>query len=152
MAETDDEAHRQILEALAATSDALAEAVAALGVAYEQLDEQHADELEERLFRPVQRAFGRAKRTRTEFAARHELAALDLEEAALRAPSTGVKGLVETAVEAVRGAEAELVALQDSFLPVEFGDPELRAGLSEVRELIGDVPLRAREFVRTFGR
>jgi hypothetical protein len=32
------------------------------------------------------------------------------------------------------------------------GDAELRAGLVEVRELLGDVRGRAREFVRTLGR
>jgi hypothetical protein len=36
--------------------------------------------------------------------------------------------------------------------PVEVGDAELRAGLAEVRELLGEVPPRAREFVRTLGR
>ena len=42
--------------------------------------------------------------------------------------------------------------LQDSMLPIEVGDVELRAGLSEVRELIGGVRVRARELVRTLGR
>jgi hypothetical protein len=152
MATADAEAQQEILDALAAAAEALAEAVAALGVAYEQLDERRADELEERLFRPVQRALGRAKRTRAEFAARHALGHASFTDAALHAPSTGVKGLIDSAVESVRGADAELIALQDSFLPVEFGDAELRAGLSEVRELIGGVPQQAREFVRTFGR
>jgi hypothetical protein len=36
--------------------------------------------------------------------------------------------------------------------PVEVGDPELRAGLAEVRELAGDLRQRSREFMRTFGR
>jgi exodeoxyribonuclease V gamma subunit len=152
MADTDAEAQQEILDALTASAEALGEAVAALGVAYEQLDELRADQLEERLFRPVQRALGRAKRTHAEFAARHDLPTAGFGDAALQAPSTGVKGLIDSAVESVRGAEAELVALQDSFLPVEFGDVELRAGLSEVRELIGGVPEQAREFVRTFGR
>ncbi len=58
--------------------------VAWLGSAYEQLDDQQADRLEEQLFRPVQRAYGRAKRTHA-----------------------------------------------------QFGDPDLRAGLTEVRQLIG---------------
>ena len=37
-------------------------------------------------------------------------------------------------------------------MPVEVGDPELRAGLAEVRELVGDLRGRARELVRTLGR
>jgi hypothetical protein len=36
--------------------------------------------------------------------------------------------------------------------PVEVGDAQLRAGLSEVRRLIGDVPGRAGQFVRVLGR
>jgi hypothetical protein len=38
------------------------------------------------------------------------------------------------------------------MLPVEVGDADLRAGLSEVRRLIGDVPGRATQFVRILGR
>jgi len=45
-----------------------------------------------------------------------------------------------------------LADLQDSMMPVEVGDPELRAGLAEVRELLGEVGARAREFTRTLGR
>jgi len=40
----------------------------------------------------------------------------------------------------------------DRVMGVEVGDPELRAGLSEVRQLIGGLPERSREFVRVFGR
>ena len=36
--------------------------------------------------------------------------------------------------------------------PVEVGDPELRAGLAEVREIVGGVSGQGREFLRTFGR
>jgi hypothetical protein len=42
--------------------------------------------------------------------------------------------------------------LQDSMLPVEVGDVELRAGLSEIRELVGGVRGRARELLRVLGR
>jgi hypothetical protein len=38
------------------------------------------------------------------------------------------------------------------MLPVEVGDPQLRAGLSEVRRLIAEVPARAHDLVRTVGR
>jgi hypothetical protein len=38
------------------------------------------------------------------------------------------------------------------MLPVEVGDPELRAGLADVRELVGNLRSRARELVRTLGR
>jgi hypothetical protein len=45
-----------------------------------------------------------------------------------------------------------LAALQDSMLPVEVGDPPLRAGLEDVRRLIGELRGRSRELVRTLGR
>jgi hypothetical protein len=38
------------------------------------------------------------------------------------------------------------------MLPVEFGDPPLRAELAEVRQLVAGLPVQAREFVRTLGR
>ena len=38
------------------------------------------------------------------------------------------------------------------MLPVEVGDPELRAGLAEVRELVSHLRGDARELLRTFGR
>jgi hypothetical protein len=148
----DAETRQQLLDALGEATDYLGRALAALGAAYEQLDEQQADRLEEQLFRPVQLAYGRAKRTYTEFARRHRLAAREFASAAPGLPSTGVKGFVEEAVEAIGQAENELVALQDSLMPIEVGDPELRAGMSEVRRLIDGLSQRAREFVRTFGR
>jgi hypothetical protein len=38
------------------------------------------------------------------------------------------------------------------MLPVEVGDPELRAGLADVRATIADLPERARQFLSRFGR
>jgi hypothetical protein len=67
-------------------------------------------------------------------------------------PSTGVKGFVEHAVGAVDRAEHALVTLQESSLVLEVGDVELRAGLTEVRQLIDGLGQQARAFVRTFGR
>ena len=37
-------------------------------------------------------------------------------------------------------------------MPVEAGDQELRAGLTEVRELLDGLRRRARELERTLGR
>jgi len=152
MAYTSAQARGELLEAIAVAIDELAEALASLEVAYEQLDDAHADELEELLFLRVQRAYGRAKRTYAQFADRHGLPVRDFATPTSRAPSMGVKVLVENAVERVARAEGELVALQDSLMPIEVGDAELRAGLSEVRELIGGVSQKARAFLRTFGR
>jgi hypothetical protein len=152
MAYTNVEARQRLLDALAEATDDLAQALAELGAAYEQLDDQQADRLEEQLFRPLQRAYGRARRTHAEFAGRHGLPAREFDTPSPGAPSTGVKGFIENAVNAVGRAEAELVALQDSLMPIEVGDTDLRAGLTGVRELIGGLSQRAREFVRTFGR
>ncbi len=49
-------------------------------------------------------------------------------------------------------ADETLSTLQDSMLPVEVGDPELRAGLAEVRVGLAEVEGHARDFLRTFGR
>jgi len=100
----------------------------------------------------VQAAYGRAKRTHAAFATQHGLPSRDFAPAMQGLPSTGARGFVDSAVDAVAEADAELAELQDSMLPVEVGDPALRAGLSEVRDLLGDVGTRAREFLRTLGR
>ena len=45
-----------------------------------------------------------------------------------------------------------LATLQDSPLAIEVGDVDLRAGLAEVRGLIGPLPRQARDLVRALGR
>jgi hypothetical protein len=152
MSYTNVEARQQMLDALAVATEQLARAVSSLSAAYEQLDELQADALETQLFRPVQHAYGRAQRTHAGFADRHGLGRTAFTPPTPEAPSTGVKGYIEHAVDAVGAADRELAALQDSLMPIEFGDAELRAGLSEVRQLIDGLPLRAREFLRVFGR
>lgn len=146
------DARRDLLHAVADAIDDLARALAALGAAYELLDEHKADELEEALFGPVQAAYGRARRTHTEFAGRYDLAARTFQTPTPGAPSGGLKGYVDDAVAAVTGADATLATLQDSMMPIEVGDAELRAGLANVRELVADVPQRARAMSRRFGR
>jgi hypothetical protein len=146
------EARQEMLDTLGDAIDEIALALAALGAAYEQLGTVPADRLEEELFRPVQSAYGRAKRTHAGFAERHGMPGRKFAPAASAVPSTGVRGFVDTAVDAVARADSTLAELQDSMKPVEVGDAELRAGLAEVRELLGHVRVRAREFVRTLGR
>jgi hypothetical protein len=146
------EARQEMLDTLAEAIDDIAVALAALGVAYEQLTTAPADRLEEELFRPVQAAYGRAKRTHSGFAERQGLPGRTFAPATPPRPSTGVRGFIDSTVESVTEADEVLAELQDSMMPVEVGDPELRAGLAEVRALLGDVRARAREFVRTLGR
>jgi hypothetical protein len=146
------EGRQQVLDTLAKAVDQLALALADLGEAYEQLDESSADELERALFRPVRTAYARARRTHAEFAQRHGLPARAFEAAVRGAPSHGARGFVDDAVASVAAVDAELAELQDSMLPVEVGDPELRAGLEAVRTLLAGVGAGARDLTRTLGR
>jgi hypothetical protein len=146
------EARQELLDTLGEAIDDIAAALTALGEAYEQLGTLPADRLEEELFRPVQAAYGRAKRTHAGFAQRQGLPGRTFTPGIPGLPSTGIRGFVDSAVDSVAEADAVLAELQDSMMPVEVGDPELRAGLTEVRELLGGVRARAREFVRTLGR
>ena len=152
MAYTSAEARQELLESLAAATEEIGFALAALGEAYEQLDEHNADRLEEVLFAPVQAAFGRAKSTYSKFAERHGLPTRSFEAASPGLPSTGAKGFIDSAVGAVANADGTLAELQDSGLPAEVGDVELRAALRDVRALLGDVRQNARALERTLGR
>ncbi len=63
-----------------------------------------------------------------------------------------MKVFIARAVSASAEADHRIAELQDSLLPIEAGDPELRTGLAEVRELIDALATRAREFLRALGR
>jgi hypothetical protein len=152
VAYTTADARQQLLDTLAKAAEGLGEALAALTEAYEQLDENTADALEAELFRPVQSAYGRARRTHADFAERYGLPGRSFEPPPPGAPSRGVKGFLERAVAAVESADGTLATLQDSMLPVEVGDPELRAGIEEVRTLLDHTRSRSRELLRTLGR
>jgi hypothetical protein len=152
MAYASQQARQDLLASVADAIDELGRALAALGDAYDLLDERTADLLEEQLFRPLQTAYGRAQRTHAAFAARHDLEGRTFEATGPGAPSRGVREFVETASDAVTEADDLLADLQDSMLPVEVGDAELRAGLAEVRELLDPLPGRAEQLLRGFGR
>jgi hypothetical protein len=146
------EARQQLLDDLAGAVEALGAALASLGAAYELLDEQTADRVEERLFRPVQAAYGRAQRTHTSFAERYGLPARTFATPRPGSTTHGPRPLLDAAVESVEDAEDALVELQDSMMPVEVGDAELRSGLAEVRALVAEIRTRARDVLRTLGR
>ena len=152
MAYASQQARQDLLASVAEAIDEIGRALAALGDAYDQLDERTADLLEDELFRPLQTAYGRAQRTHAGFAARHGLEGRTFEATGPGAPSRGVREFVETASDAVSEADEVLAELQDSMLPVEVGDAELRAGLAEVRALLGPLPERAQQLLRGFGR
>jgi hypothetical protein len=152
MAYTTDEARRQMLDDLAHAIDEIGVALAALGAAYELLDEQSGDRLEAELFRPVQATYGRARRTHAGFAERHGLPPRTFEPAMGARASADAHALLDAAVEAIEETDHLLAEIQDSMMPVEVGDAPLRAGLAEVRELVVPLPTRARELERVLGR
>jgi hypothetical protein len=152
MAYSAGEARGQLLDDVAEATDQLALALASLGEAYEELDEQTADELEEQLFRPTQAAYGRLRRTHAEFASRVGLPGRSFEPSSGGLHSADPRVYVDRAVEAIERADHVLAELQDSMMPVEVGDRELRSGLSETRETIAELPGRARRLMRTQGR
>jgi hypothetical protein len=152
MAYSTAEGRQQLLDSLAGAIEEIGFALAALGAAYEQLDVATADKLEEELFGPAQRAYGRAKRTHAAFAERAGLEGATFDGHSAGLPSTGAKGFIDNAVTGLSAASGQLATLQDSPMLLEVGDIELRKGLAEVRELIGDLPHAARELVRRLGR
>jgi hypothetical protein len=148
---TASEARQELLDEVALAIEELTRAIAAVGEAYDALDERMADRLEEELFRPLQGAYAAATRTHSGFASRHGLPSRRFDPAPTPAPH-GVRRLVEDAVDSAAHADQVLADLQDSMAPVEVGDPELRAGLADVRTRLGELPSRAQELIRVLGR
>jgi hypothetical protein len=146
------EARQKILSDMAIATEQIAVSMAALGEAYEQLDEHAADVLEEQLFRPVQQAYGRIQRTYSEFAGRSGLPGRSFAPSTPGPQSQSIQTLIDRAVLASGEADQTIAELQDSMLPVEVGDTQLRAGLSQAREALAAVPVRARALTRTVGR
>ncbi len=145
------EGRQELLDELAVAIQAIGVAIAQLTEAYELLDEHNADVLEAQLFRPVQSAYGLAQRTHSSFAGRYGLPAREFAtNIDIRPTSAG--DLIERAVDELLNADETISALQDSLLPVEVGDPEVRAGLSHVRETIAPLPGRSEHLTRTLGR
>lgn len=151
MGYTTEEGRTQILDDAAAAVDQLSIAIAALGEAYEHLDEASGDRMETQLFRPLQGAYGQLKRTHGEFAQRVGLPGRSFPAAPPPAPADP-RASLEHAADAIQAADEILAELQDSLLPVEVGDQQLRSGLSATRSGIAALPGRCDEFVRTLGR
>ena len=148
MTYTEAEARQELLDELAGAVEKIALALAALGAAYERLDEHNSEELEEQLFRPVQLAYARSRRAHSSFAERYGLPGRTFAAVSPGLESQDARALLDRAGE----ADEAIAELQDSMLPVEVGDPELRAGLSEVRTLLAPLPARAHALVRLVGR
>ncbi len=151
MTYTAQSARAQILTEVATGADELCGALAALSEAYEQLDEQSAGIMEDQLFRPLQAAYGQLVRTHAGFASRHGFPGRE-QQAATPVLPTQPRETIERAAEAVQVADETLSELQDSMLPVEVGDRELREGLERARILIAPFQSRCAELTRTLGR
>ncbi len=152
MSFTNEEGRRQLLDDVKGAAEELALALACLSEAYEALDDDTADRMEAEMFRPVQAAYGRVRRARTEFAERYRISDGDLGGAPDSVGVQSVQRYIERAVEAAEAADQRIGDLQDSMLPVDVGDAEIRAGLAETRTLIADVPGTGRRILRTLGR
>jgi hypothetical protein len=146
------EARQTLLDTVVEAADEIALALAHLGDAYERLDEPTADRLEAELFGPAQVAYGRLQAAHAGFARGHGLPTHTFSPPASPVPAASARPAIDAALQAIGAADARLAELQDSMLPVEVGDPSLRTSLAEVRTLIGTLPARARELVRTLGR
>ena len=152
MAITSGEARQQILDDLAEAVERIGFAAGRLGEAYEALSVGAADRLEAELYMPVQKAFGRGKRTYTQYAERSGLSPRSFAPPPLGVPHDGARGWIDQAVEAAASADFQIADLQDSEIAIEFGDPELRAGLSETRSLLAQLPGASTNFLRSLGR
>jgi hypothetical protein len=152
MAYTAAQARTRLLHDLAGATDQLAFALACVGEAYDELDERTADALEEQMFRPLQAAYGRARRTHAEFATRYGLPQHTFEPRSPGTHTNDPRVYLERAVEAAEEADHRIAEIQDSMMPVEVGDTELRAGLSDVRSRIAELPGRGRRLLHVLGR
>jgi hypothetical protein len=148
---TASEARKEMLAEMAQAIEEMSRAIAAVGEAYDAVDERMADRIEAELFKPLQGAYASATRTHAGFASRHGLPPTTFPPADQPGPH-GVRNLVEEAVDDAAHAEQILADLQDSMAPVEVGDPELRAGLADVRRRLGEVPGQADRLIRVLGR
>lgn len=149
---SDADARQDLLDALSEGIDELGLALATLGEAYELLDERSQDRLEDELFGPIQKAYGRAQRTYNAFAERRALPTRTWTEPSPGTHSRDPRVFLDRAVEAIEEGEERLIELQDSMMPVTYGDPELRAGLADVRALVASARERSTDFLRTLGR
>jgi len=152
MSYSSEDARRQLLDELGAAADQLGLALASLGEAYQEVDEATGEKLEEQLFRPVRSAYATARRTAMGFAERHRLPSPEVAAGATPAYSGDPRVHIQRAIEATERADHVISEMQDSMLPVDVGDRELRDGLSQTRELISAVPGQARQLLRTIGR
>jgi len=148
----DRSARLRLLEGLAAQTERLARALAQLGEVYDHLDERRAEDLEERLFKPLQRAYARAQRAVGDYAAGNGLPTPSVAPAPPPLPAAGVRELVARALAELEEADAGMVAIQDDDLYPEISDQPLRAAIGEIRSILAGCAQAGRELLKEFGR
>src|SRR4029077_14840800 len=99
------QARKDLLEIVSEAINQIGRALAALGTAYENLDEPTADRLEQDLFRPVQLAYGRAQRAHTSFAARSGLRVRKFTPPPQNSPGRSTVELIDRAVSHAQDAD-----------------------------------------------
>jgi hypothetical protein len=152
MAFTTREAQERIVDELGWAVGQIALASEVFSDAYERLDATTADRLEDELYRPLQRGFGRAKRTLVQFAGRVGLEPQEGEPGDANVARLTLKETIERAVALAADGAQRIAELQDSDMAIAAGDSELRSGLAETRRLLGELSTRAPAFLRTLGR
>ena len=152
MTYTELEGREGLLDGMERATELIGAALEALTAAYDLVDDQTADRLEERLFGPVQQAYGRSKRTLAAFASRHGLPPRTLNPPEEPSPSAAARELIQSAGRFAVEADQALAGVQDERSFVEVGDAELRADLAGVRSAIAPVPQQAAQMLRTLGR
>ena len=152
MAYTEIEGRQGLLDGMERATDLIGAALGSLSAAYDRVDEQTADRLEEELFGPVQQAYGQAKRTLSGFASRHGLPPRTLNPPEQPPTSAKPNELIQSAGRSAVEADQALAEVQDERWFVEVGDSELRSGLAGVRAALAPVPQRAALTLRTLGR
>ena len=134
-------------------ADRLNSALGLLGAAYELLDERAAEQLEDELFGPVQHAYGRLRRTYSEFAARHGLPAREFPPAPEAAPGHGVHALIDDAIaEMARGRQPSWARSRTRCCRSRWGTGSCATASPRPAPGSRSVPDGARRLLRTFGR
>lgn len=151
MSYTSESGRQQILDDTIAAVGRLEAALGQLGEAYDQLDERTAENMEDGVFRPLQAAYSLLRRVHLQFAEHYGLSALEPPAGVVPSPRDPRVAFAQ-ASDAIEQGERILSELQDSLLPVEVGDRELRTGLADVRTQLAPLPQACAALVRGFGR
>ena len=152
MAYTNAQAREQLLAELAAAADEVGLALACLGEATSSSTRPPPSASRTSCSARSRRPTGRRSAPTPNSPAGTGLPEHEFEAARPQVREHDASAIMERAAAAVSRADLALATLQDSMLPVDVGDPPLRAGLEQVRMALADTSRRTREITRTLGR